>query len=159
MEAVLIVVFWVAHFVVKVVGTRVGFVHPKDGKLLLAIMVFFFFLRLLYVFAPNSLSLGPRLVMLRKMIQIDLVVFFRLLVVFMCIHGVVSQILLQPYHYGDATDPDPMCDHIFPFVPDPDRPGGVFPSAGGVHVHQRRGVSDPAAAVSLWQCYRSRSHV
>ncbi|XP_066295228.1 transient receptor potential cation channel subfamily M member 2-like [Branchiostoma lanceolatum] len=120
METVLIVVFWVAHFAVKVVGTRVGVFHPKDGKLLLAIMVFFFFLRLLSVFAPNSLSMGPKLVMLRKMIQIDLVVFFRLLVVFMCIHGVVSQILLQPCHYGDPTDPDPMCDHIFPFVPDPD---------------------------------------
>ncbi|XP_035685384.1 transient receptor potential cation channel subfamily M member-like 2 [Branchiostoma floridae] len=102
-ETVLIVLFWVAHFVVKVVGTRVGFVHPKDAKLLLAIMVFFFFLRLLYVFAPNSLSLGPRLVMLRKMIQIDLVVFFRLLVVFMCIHGVVSQILLQPWHQLDSS--------------------------------------------------------
>ncbi|XP_066295148.1 transient receptor potential cation channel subfamily M member-like 2 [Branchiostoma lanceolatum] len=35
-------------------------------------------------------------------IQIDLVVFFRLLVVFMCIHGVVSQILLQPWHELDS---------------------------------------------------------
>ncbi|XP_078686292.1 transient receptor potential cation channel subfamily M member-like 2 [Branchiostoma floridae x Branchiostoma belcheri] len=102
METTLIVVFWVAHFFMKVVGTRVGFAHPKDAKLLMAIMVFFFFLRLLYVFAPNSLLLGPRLVMLRKMIQIDLLVFFRLLVVFMCIHGVVSQILLQPWHELDS---------------------------------------------------------
>eukprot|EP00058_Branchiostoma_floridae_P003267 XP_002588755.1 hypothetical protein BRAFLDRAFT_89818 [Branchiostoma floridae] len=36
-------------------------------------------------------------------IQIDLVVFFRLLVVFMCIHGVVSQILLQPWHQLDSS--------------------------------------------------------
>eukprot|EP00058_Branchiostoma_floridae_P014792 XP_002600280.1 hypothetical protein BRAFLDRAFT_118277 [Branchiostoma floridae] len=102
-ETILILLFWGAHFVVKVVGTRVGFVHPKDAKLLLAIMVFFFFPRLLYVFAPNSLSLGPRLVMLRKMIRRDLAVFFQLLVVFMCIHGVVSQILLQPWHQLDSS--------------------------------------------------------
>ncbi|XP_078603605.1 transient receptor potential cation channel subfamily M member 5-like isoform X2 [Branchiostoma floridae x Branchiostoma japonicum] len=102
-ETILIFLFWAAHFVVKVVGTRVGLVHPKDAKLLLAIMVFFFFPRLLYVFAPNSLSLGPRLVMLRKMIRRDLAVFFQLLVVFMCIHGIVSQILLQPWHQLDSS--------------------------------------------------------
>ncbi|XP_072019957.1 transient receptor potential cation channel subfamily M member 2-like [Amphiura filiformis] len=96
--------FWNKVDICKIVVFITGYVlrcfpdTMSEGRILLALSLVIFYIRLLHVFSANK-HLGPKLVMIEGMFA-DLLVFVSILLVFLTCYGVASEAILYPGRSG-----------------------------------------------------------